>query len=125
MRRGDIWLFDLDPAQWDPTEGDPGKRTEASKVRPAIIVSNDGANISASRSGTGVVTVVPLTSNVSPVLSFQVKLTPSQTGLNDDSKVQTEQVRAVSVTRARTRLGGVRDSDMADVDRALRQHLAL
>ena len=115
MRRGDIWLFDL-----DPTQG-----SEASKVRPAIIVSNDGANISASRSGTGVVTVVPLTSNVSRVLSFQVKLTPSQTGLNDDSKVQTEQVRAVSVTRARTRLGGVRDSDMADVDRALRQHLAL
>ncbi|MCX8527664.1 MAG: type II toxin-antitoxin system PemK/MazF family toxin, partial [Candidatus Nanopelagicales bacterium] len=32
MRRGDIWLFDL-----DPTQG-----SEASKTRPAIIVSNDG-----------------------------------------------------------------------------------
>jgi len=125
MRRGDIWLFDLDPAQWDPTEGDPGKRSEASKTRPAIIVSNDGANIAASRSGTGVVTVVPLTSNLSRVLSFQVRLTSEQTGLHVDSKAQTEQVRAVSVTRARTRLGGVRDSDMADVDSALRRHLAM
>ena len=115
IRRGDIWLFDLDPAQG----------SEASKTRPAIIVSNDGANIAASRSGTGVVTVVPLTSNVSRVLSFQVRLTSDQTGLHVDSKAQTEQVRAVSVTRARTRLGGVRDSDMADVDSALRRHLAL
>jgi mRNA interferase MazF len=54
-----------------------------------------------------------------------VRLTSEQTGLHVDSKAQTEQVRAVSVTRARTRLGGVRDSDMADVDSALRRHLAV
>jgi len=115
MRRGDIWLFDFDHAQGSETR----------KVRPALIVSNDGANISATRSGTGVVTVVPLTSNVSRVLSFQVRLSAGQTVLREDSKAQTEQVRAVSVTRATARVGGVRDSDMADVDRALRLHLAL
>ena len=71
------------------------------------------------------VTEVPLTSNLSRVLSFQVRLTSEQTGLHVDSKTQTEQVRAVSVTRARTRMGGVRDSDMADVDSALRRHLAM
>jgi mRNA interferase MazF len=115
MRRGDIWLFDLEPIQG----------SEAGKVRPVIVVSNDGANISAMRTGGGVVTVIPVTSNVTHVLSFQVTLDPGQTGLRAVSKAQTEQVRSVSVTRARTRVGGVRDSDMARIEAALRTHLAL
>lgn len=57
MRRGDIWLFDLDPVRGG----------EANKARPAIVVSNDGANQAATRRGSGVVTVVPLTTNTSTV----------------------------------------------------------
>ena len=115
MRRGDIWLFGLEPSQG----------SEADKVRPVVIVSNDGANISALRTGGGVVTVVPITSNVSKVLSFQVELDPAHTGLRATSKAQPEQIRSVSVIRAVTRVGGIRDSDMSRIDEALRTHLSL
>ena len=115
MRRGDIWLFDLDPV----------RASEANKVRPAIVVSNDGANQAAARSGSGVVTIVPLTTNTSTVYSFQVLLAPQDTGLPHESKAQAEQVRSVAVTRATRHVGVVRASDMAHIDRALRLHLGL
>lgn len=38
---------------------DPIRGAEASTTRPAVIVSNDGANVTATRLGRGVVTVVP------------------------------------------------------------------
>ena len=41
MRRGEIRLVDLEPV----------RRAEANKRRPAIIVSNDGANNTAQRIG--------------------------------------------------------------------------
>ena len=115
MRRGDIWLFDLDPV----------RGAEDNKVRPAIIMSNDGANQAAARRGSGVVTIVPLTTNTSTVYSFQVLLAPQATGLTRESKAQAEQVRSVAVTRATRHVGVVRASDMAHVDRALRLHLGL
>ena len=115
MRRGDIWLFDLDPV----------RGAEDNKVRPAIIVSNDCANQAAARRSSGVVTIVPLTTNTSIVYSFQVLLAPQATGLTRESKAQVEQVRSVAVTRATRHVGVVRASDMAHVDRALRLHLGL
>ncbi|PRC55794.1 mRNA interferase MazF9, partial [Mycobacterium sp. ITM-2017-0098] len=54
MRRGEIWQVDLEPARGG----------EANKTRPAVIVSNDRANATASRLGRGVITVVPVTSNI-------------------------------------------------------------
>ena len=57
MLRGEIRLVDLDPA----------RRGEGDKTRPAVIVSIDGANTTAARLGHGVVTVVPVTSNVDRV----------------------------------------------------------
>lgn len=57
MQRGEIRLVDLEPV----------RGAEANKQRPAIIVSNDGANITAQRLGHGVVTVVPVTSNTNRV----------------------------------------------------------
>ena len=64
MLRGEIRLTDLDPA----------RSGEANKRRPAVIVSNDRANASAARLGRGVVTIVPVTSNVEQVYPFQVLL---------------------------------------------------
>jgi mRNA interferase MazF len=115
MLRGEIRLVDLDPAQ----------RGEADKRRPAVIVSNDGANTTAARLGHGVVTVVPVTSNVDRVYPFQVLLSGATTGLNRDSKAQAEQVRSVSVERVSRKLGAVPPDLMLAVDDALRLHLAL
>lgn len=115
MRRGEIRLIDLSPA----------RGAEASKRRPAVIVSNDGANASATRLGRGVVTVVPVTASVARVYPFQVLLRAVDTGLARDSKAQAEQVRSVAVERVGARLGVVPPAVLAEVDRALRLHLAL
>jgi mRNA interferase MazF len=53
-----------------------------------VVVSNGGANSTAARLGHGVVTVVPVTSNVEHVYPFQVLLKASSTGLPVDSKAQ-------------------------------------
>jgi mRNA interferase MazF len=115
IRRGDIVEVDLDPV----------RGAEPSKRRPAVIVSNDGANGTAARLGRGVVTVVPVTSNVDRIYPFQVLLLAADTGLPRDSKAQAEQVRSVALERIGARLGGVPGSRMRDLDEALRLHLAL
>lgn len=115
MRRAEIRLVDLDPV----------RGAESNKVRPAVIVSNDGANAVAARLGRGVVTVVPITSNVSRVYPFQVLLPAGDCGLKMDSKAQAEQVRSVSVERVGRKAGQVPGILMTKVDHALRVHLGL
>ena len=115
MRRGEVRLVDLDPA----------RGSDANKRRPAVIVSNDGANATAERLGRGVITVVPVSSNVARVYPFQVLLDASSTGLDRDSKAQAEQVRSVAVERIGPRLGVLTAGLIAALDEALRLHLAL
>lgn len=115
MLRGEIRWVDLDPAL----------AGEADKMRPAAIVSNDGANTTAARLGHGVVTVVPITTNTDRIYPFQVLLPAGDTGLDRDSKAQAEQVRAVSVERVRERIGSIPAPLMLEVNDALRLHLAL
>lgn len=115
MRRGDIHWVDLDPA----------RGAESNKRRPAVIISNDTANMTAARLGRGVVTVVPVTSSVERLYPFQVLLPAAATGLDRDSKAQAEQVRSIAVERVGDRLGVVPTGIMLDVDEALRLHLGL
>ena len=115
MRRGDIHSVDLDPS----------RGSEANKRRPAVIVSNDAANSTAGRLGRGVITVVPVTSNVERVYPFQVLLPAAATGLDRDSKAQAEQVRSIAVERVGDQLGVVPNAIMLDIDEALRLHLGL
>ncbi len=115
MLRGEIRLTDLHPA----------RAGEAAKRRPAVVVSNDRANASATRLGRGVVTIVPVTRNVTRVYPFQVLLTAEESGLRVESKVQAEQVRSVSVERLGPVVGRVPAHRMALFDDALRLHLQL
>ena len=115
MRRGEIRLVDL-----EPTRG-----SDADKSRPAVIVSNDGANQAAERLRRGVVTIVPVTSKVDRVYPFQVMLPAAETGLQVDSKAQAEQVRSVAVERIGRRVGVVAPTVMDALDDALRLHLSL
>jgi mRNA interferase MazF len=115
MRRGEIRIADL-----GPTRG-----AEATKRRPAVIVSNDGANATAARLGRGVVTVVPVTSNVARLYPFQVLLDATATGLELDSKAQAEQIRSIAIERLGRRIGVVPPPLMARLDEALRLHLGL
>lgn len=115
MRRGDIVIARLDPALG----------SEAAKTRPVLIVGRDAHTATSLALGRGVVTVVPVTSNIDRVLSFQVLLPATATGLECDSKAQCEQIRSIDVRRLGRIAGLAPQHLMTDVDRALRIHLAL
>jgi mRNA interferase MazF len=115
MRRGEIRLVDFEPV----------RGAEANKLRPAVIVSNDLANSTAERLGRGVVTVVPVTSNVAQVYPFQVLLSAGPGSLDRASKAQAEQIRSVAVERVGRRIGVVNATDLVRLDDAIRLHLAL
>ncbi len=115
MRRGEIVTVSLEPA----------RGSEASKTRPAVVVSNDAANATATRLGRGVITVVPVTSNTARIYPFQVLLPAHQTGLRQDSKAQAEQVRSVAIERVGATVGQLSAELIAELDRAIRLHLSL
>ncbi|MFL5817108.1 MAG: type II toxin-antitoxin system PemK/MazF family toxin [Conexibacter sp.] len=115
MLRGEIRVVDF-----APTRG-----AEANKRRAAIIVSNDGINTTTARNGYGVVTVVPVTSNLGHVYPFQVLLPAGDGGLRRESKAQAEQVRTVAAERVGQLIGSLPAPLMASLDGALRLHLAL
>ena len=115
MLRGDIHLIDLEPVRGN----------EAKKQRPAVIVSNDRANAAAQRLRRGVITVVPVTSNVTRVYPFQTLLPAHRTGLPRDSKAHAEQLRSVSLERVGPGLGHLPADLLAQLDEAIRIHLDL
>ena len=91
MKQGDVYLVDLDPQH----------RTEAGKVRPALIISIDEMNDHAPR-----VIIAPITSNVSRVYGSEMLL-PITGGLNKASKVMLNQLRSIDKGRLKERLGQV------------------
>jgi mRNA interferase MazF len=115
MRRGDVVWVDFEPV----------RGSESNKRRPAVVVSNDGANTTAERLGRGVVTVVPITSNVRKVHPFQVLLAADRCGLERASKAQAEQVRPVSIDRIGAAIGRLPADEIDELDSALRLHLLL
>ena len=115
MRRGEIRVVELGPA----------RGAEANKRRPAVIVSNDAANATSERLGRGVVTVVPVTSNIRRIYPFQILLPAATTGLDRDSKAQAEQLRSVAVERIGALVGVLTTALTAELDEALRIHLGL
>lgn len=113
-------LVDLEPVR-------PG---EASKKRPCVIVSNDGATTAATRLGRGAITVVPLTSSLARLHSeFQVSIANGTVlramGLSNAARVQAEQVRSVPVERLGETLGWTPPQVLRDIDESLRFHLSL
>lgn len=116
MKRGDIVLVRFDPAVG----------AEVAKTRPAIVVSNDRANAASTRNGHGIITLVPLTSNITRIYPFQVRvLSTDETGLGVESKAQAEQVRSLDISRIGETLGRVSPQTLAQIDRALVLHLGL
>ncbi len=111
MKRGDIYFANL-----DPTVG-----SEIKKTRPVLIVSNNAANKSST-----VISIVPLSSQITRVFPFEVLLKAAETGLSKDSKAMAQQIRTLDRLRfSYTRSGFVPPSQMLNIDNALRLHLSL
>ena len=110
IRRGDIFLTHFGPAR----AGEPDFK------RPAVVITNNVANAKADA-----LTVVPLTGNLNTVYDFQLLLPTERTGLNLDSKAQTELITCIAVSRIGKRLGQVPEELMTELDGKIRLHLAL
>ncbi len=110
INRGDIFLVNF-----DPTVG-----AEAKKTRPAVVVSNDISN-----AHSPIVSIAPITSNVTKVYSFEVEIPSGVGGLKSRSKVMVNQTRAVDKIRLIKRLGHLPEQIMADINRALKLHYDL
>ncbi len=95
MKRGNIYLVDFEPV----------RGSEVNKVRPVVIVNNNERNAAVEKLKRGVITVIPLTSNVENVRYDQVFLPAEVTDLDQDSKAQTEQIRALAYERFLKLLG--------------------
>jgi mRNA interferase MazF len=110
IRRGEIFLVNF-----DPTVG-----AEAKKIRPALVVSNDINN-----QHSPIISIAPITSNVTKVYSFEVEVPSGSGGLKTRSKVMVNQTRAIDKIRLIKKLGSLSEKIRLKVDRALKLHYDL
>ncbi len=110
IKRGDVFWVNF-----DPTVG-----AEAHKTRPALVVSNDINN-----THSPIVSIAPITSNVTKIYSFEVEVPARTGGLKTRSKVMVNQTRAVDKLRLIKRLGHLPDELMKQTDKALKLHYDL
>ncbi|NGX61882.1 MAG: Endoribonuclease EndoA [Chlamydiae bacterium] len=105
-KRGEIFWVCL-----DPTVG-----TEVKKTRPGLILSNNSSNKFSKR-----VIIAPITSSTEKCFQFQARIQMPK-GVK---KVMLDQIRSVDKVRLRGQICSVSQSEMQEVERALRVALAL
>lgn len=111
VKRGDIWLVNL-----DPTIGH-----EIWKSRPGVIIQNDLGN-----TYSPITIVAPVTSqNLERIYPIEVLLTRKSSGLDHESKVLCNQIRAIDKQRLVKRVGRVDDETLQNLNEALRISLTL
>jgi len=106
MRRGDVWLINL-----DPTIG-----SEIQKTRPAVIVNDDAMGVLPLK------VIVPITDwkDHYAVAAWMVRIEASSTnGLSKTSAADAFQVRSVSHQRFVKRIGQLQPSDVEQIGKAL------
>ncbi|MDP4200944.1 MAG: type II toxin-antitoxin system PemK/MazF family toxin [Bacteroidota bacterium] len=98
FRQREIWLANLNPQ----------KGSEPGKVRPVVILQTDDLN-----AGHPSTIVCPITSNVLPASELlRVHLHPGESGLEVDSDVLIDQIRAIDGTRLLRKLGSIDESTL-------------
>lgn len=111
MKRAEVWWVNFDPSVG----------TEIRKRRPAIIVSNDAANLHLSR-----VTVIPVTSNTGRVYPSEAIITiVENSGVASESKAMADQLQTIDKSRIVAHMGRVSREDMLKIHAILRLHLGL
>ncbi len=110
FKKGDIYLVNF-----DPTVGH-----EVKKTRPAVIVSNDVNN-----ANSPIISITPITSNISRIFSFEVELPVGSSGLTEKSKAMINQTRAIDKARLIKHVGRLDRQVLEKIDRALKLHYDL
>lgn len=101
IRRGWVYLADLNPR----------RGAEPGKVRPVVVLQTDALNeVHPS------VVVCPFTTDIHPQASLlRVHLRRGQAGLEKDSDIMVDQVRAIDARRLLRPLGAVSTETLRDV----------
>ena len=110
LLRGDIALVNFDPAE----------QGEAASTRPAILITNNIANLNSP-----VLVVIPLTTAVGRVYPFELLVTTAMSGLDSDSKAQTQLIRHVSQRRIGKVIGRLEEGAMDELEGKLKHHLGM
>ena len=100
-------------ANLDPTVG-----VEIKKTRPVVVVSNDVIN-----QHSRLVIVVPLTTNTARLSPSHVLIPQGEADLGQESKVLTEQIRAMDKQRLVSRIGTLSDRFLRLIEQAIRNSL--
>ncbi len=106
MQRGEVWWVNFSPSVGG----------EIQKERPAVIISNDVANRLLNR-----LQVVPLTSNVGRLYPSEAYVTVN----NVQHKAMADQITTVSKQRLGKKMGGLAQSDIQALERAIKVQLGL
>ena len=110
-KKGEIYLVNF-----DPTIGH-----EAKEKRPALIISNNIHN-----QYSPLVTVAPLSSNITKVYPFEVYVSKKSTGLNENSKIMIIQLRSVDQKRLINKIGNIEDNKIINqINKVISEHFAL
>ncbi len=111
INRGDVWLVSLDPVIGH----------ETSKTRPAVVIQNDIGN-----EYSPITIIAPITSQkLEKTYPVEVFLSTEKTGLEKNSKVLLNQIRAVDMRRLIRKIGKLDSDAMKLVDNALKISLGL
>jgi len=110
IKRGEIYWVD-----WSP-----GRGSEQSGLRPALIIQNDIGN---KYSPTTIVAACS-TADVKPY-PFVVLVTKEESGLPKDCAINLSAILTVDKSCLGDRCGGLSDDKMAEIDRAIKKSLAL
>jgi len=106
MIRGEIWWVSFEPSIGG----------EIKKQRPAIIISNNISNKYLNR-----VQVIPLTSRTGKLYPSEAYITVK----GEKHKAMADQLTTVSKNRLLNRFGNIPDSELQDVERAVKIQLGL
>ena len=111
VKRGDIWLVNL-----DPTLGH-----EIKKSRPAVIIQNNLGN-----RFSPITIIAPVTSQkIEMIFPFEAFLERLNSGLEMDSKVLLNQIRAIDKQRLLKKLGKVNENTLTKINEAIKISLGL
>ncbi len=111
VQRGEIVLVNLEPV----------KGSEQGKIRPALIIQNDSGN-----QNNPITIVAPITSKIyTKEFPTNVEVLQKEGGLEEDSTILLNQIRAIDKIRIIKKLRKVNPETMIKVDLAIKVSLGL
>lgn len=109
VRRGDVYLADLDPAIG----------CEQGGIRPVLVLQNDIGNLYSPT------TIVAAVTAKQTKKKLPVHTPISACMLRTDSTLLLEQIRTIDKCRLQAYLGSINQKEMRDIDRALKLSIGL